>query len=84
MRGEETEIVGLLDLGLEDELIVMPGTHSKWVRVEGGRIASFETVMTGDVFSALREATILGQLMQGTDPAPQAFERGGRAGQLPQ
>ncbi len=80
MRGEEAEIVGLLDLGVSDGLIVMPGTHSKWVRVESGRIASFETFMTGDVFSALREATILGKLMQGTNPAPQAFERGVRAG----
>lgn len=80
MRGEETEIAGLLHRGVADGLVVMPGTHSKWLRLEAGRIASFETYMTGDVFSALREATILGKLMQGMDPAPEAFARGVRAG----
>src|SRR5690606_42138914 len=35
MRGEETQIVGV---GLHcDATLVLPGTHSKWARVEGGR-----------------------------------------------
>ncbi|WP_068117311.1 2-dehydro-3-deoxygalactonokinase [Tropicimonas marinistellae] len=80
MRGEETEIAGALDTGLTDGLLVMPGTHSKWVKLSTGRIAAFETFMTGEVFAALRDATILGKLMAGTEPAPEAFARGVRAG----
>ena len=40
MRGEETQIVGLLDgePGF-DGVAVMPGTHSKWVSIAGGTIA---------------------------------------------
>src|SRR5690606_32525290 len=34
MRGEEVQVFGALDaLGLDDGLFVLPGTHSKWVRV---------------------------------------------------
>ena len=35
MRGEETEIFGIADAGAR--LIVLPGSHSKWARVEGER-----------------------------------------------
>src|SRR5687768_2699500 len=35
IRGEETKIIGT---GGEDGLIVMPGTHCKWARIEGGQI----------------------------------------------
>ncbi len=35
------------------------GTHSKWVRVEDGRITAFRTAMTGDAFAALRDHTVL-------------------------
>ncbi|MEP0566014.1 MAG: 2-dehydro-3-deoxygalactonokinase, partial [Paracoccaceae bacterium] len=41
MRGEETQIVGVAALGLTDGLFVMPGTHSKWVNLEGSGIANF-------------------------------------------
>ena len=39
MRGEETQILGALAAGGGDGVYVLPGTHSKWARVEGGRIA---------------------------------------------
>ena len=40
MRGEETQIVGLLDLlGEGTHTICLPGTHSKWVTVRDGAIA---------------------------------------------
>ena len=42
----------------------LPGTHSKWVRVEPGRIAGFATHLTGEAFSALRGHTILGRTMR--------------------
>ena len=63
MRGEETEIIGALacfpELCEQAEL-VLPGTHSKWVRIDNRRIAEFHTTMTGEVYSALIKHTILG------------------------
>ena len=64
MRGEETQILGALRAsGRADGLFVLPGTHSKWARVEAGRILAFETFMTGEVFAALKDHTVLGRLM---------------------
>ena len=63
MRGEETQILGLLGAADADRLFVMPGTHSKWVRVTNGVIISFATYMTGELFAVLRGHSILGALM---------------------
>ena len=82
MRGEETQIVGCLAAGGGDGLYLLPGTHSKWARVGGGRILSFATFMTGELFAVLKEHTILGRLMEGEAAAPEAFERGLRYGLL--
>ncbi|WP_295042482.1 2-dehydro-3-deoxygalactonokinase [uncultured Paracoccus sp.] len=81
MRGEETEIIGHLAAGDGDGLFVLPGTHSKWARAEGGRITAFRSVMTGEVFAALRDHTILGRLIQPGPGSEDAFRRGVRAGQ---
>ncbi len=83
MRGEETQIAGALSaLGTNEGLFVLPGTHSKWVTIQDGRIASFATYMTGEIFAALRHHTILGRLMPtGPDvPDTQAFRRGVETG----
>lgn len=84
MRGEETQVLGLLskDASLVDDCrIVMPGTHSKWVRVAQGRIVSLHTRMTGELFALLRQHSVLGRLMQ---PAAafdaEAFDHGVRTG----
>lgn len=58
MRGEEFQIFGLLREFPDAKIVCLPGTHSKWVRIEEGKISSFQTVMTGDLFHALSEATI--------------------------
>jgi len=81
MRGEETKLVGLMAAG-HDGLVCMPGSHTKWARIEGGRIAGFETYFTGEGFAALREATILGRMMApGGTIDPDGFRRGvARAG----
>jgi 2-dehydro-3-deoxygalactonokinase len=77
MRGEETQILGALRArGRADGLFVLPGTHSKWARVEAGRIVGFETFMTGEVFAALKDHTVLGRLMA---PARSDGERNGFA-----
>lgn len=64
MRGEETQIVGALaaEPGLGDSVVVLPGTHSKWVRLAGGKIREFTTYMTGELFSVLRTHSLLGRL----------------------
>lgn len=73
MRGEETQIFGL---DAADGVAVLPGTHSKWVLVEGGRITRFATFMTGEAFAAMSGHTILGRLMTGTDHDEDGFARG--------
>ena len=68
MRGEETQILGVLAAsGRGDGLFVLPGTHSKWARVEAGRIVGFATFMTGEVFAALKDHSLLGRLMAPPD-----------------
>ncbi len=82
MRGEETEIFGVLEgLGRGDGVFVLPGSHAKWVRVEGGAITHFETFMTGEVFEALSKHTILSKMMPLGKASPAAFARGVAAAQ---
>ena len=80
MRGEETQILGAIAAtGRADGLFVLPGTHSKWARVEAGRITSFATYMTGEVFAALKDHTILGRLMDAASQDGAGFAEGVRA-----
>jgi 2-dehydro-3-deoxygalactonokinase len=58
MRGEETQIIGALEQDFSG-LVCIPGTHSKWVRVHGGRIVEFTTYMTGELFSVIVAHSIL-------------------------
>lgn len=77
MRGEETQLVGALPaLGPGRHTICLPGTHSKWVRVEDGRIAGFRTHMTGEVFAVLKQHSILGRLMSEGPDDDAAFGAG--------
>jgi 2-dehydro-3-deoxygalactonokinase len=64
MRGEETQVLGALDAMGGSGRACLPGTHSKWVRVEQGRITGFTTHMTGEAFGSLRGYTILGRTMR--------------------
>jgi 2-dehydro-3-deoxygalactonokinase len=81
MRGEETQIFGALALsGRDGGLFLLPGTHSKWAEVRDGRIVSFRTFMTGEVFAALKDHTILGRLMREGVPDTDGFARGVREG----
>jgi 2-dehydro-3-deoxygalactonokinase len=64
MRGEEVQILGVLQLhGLQDARLVLPGTHSKWVTVRAGRIDTFHTYMTGEVYAVMRQHSILGRTL---------------------
>ena len=69
MRGEETQLYGALQLlGAEasDGCYVLPGTHSKWVRLHRGRITELRTYMTGELFALLRQHGTLASAMQAT------------------
>ena len=76
MRGEEAQLLGLLARTGPDAVVCLPGSHSKWARIEAGRIAGFTTHLTGEAYAALRHHTILGRLMQDGPTEPTAFLRG--------
>jgi 2-dehydro-3-deoxygalactonokinase len=77
MRGEEAQIIGC---GVErDRMLVLPGTHSKWARVEGGRITRFQTYATGEIFALLTKHSFIAKAQEpepGQEPAWDAFDRG--------
>lgn len=64
MRGEETQLLGSAVKGQDGaRLVCMPGTHSKWVSVQGETVDGFSSFMTGEVFEALSKHTILKHAM---------------------
>jgi 2-dehydro-3-deoxygalactonokinase len=72
MRGEETQLLGAQALGQGDGWLVLPGTHSKWVLLKGGRIARWATFMTGELFGSLSQSGTLAALMNAPDGADDA------------
>jgi 2-dehydro-3-deoxygalactonokinase len=75
MRGEETQLFGL-SATLGDGVFVLPGTHSKWAKVEGGIIDGFSSYMTGEMFQVLKRNSILGDLMDNDKDDEAAFKLG--------
>lgn len=80
MRGEETQLWGV-DWPAGGAC-VLPGTHSKWARIDaGGRVRAFQTHMTGEVYAVMTQHSILGRLMAfGGAFASTAFDDGVRLG----
>jgi 2-dehydro-3-deoxygalactonokinase len=77
MRGEEAQILGALHaLGRRSGSFLLPGTHSKWAIVGDGRLVSFRTYMTGEVFGLLIKTGTIAQLAEGDAVDPAAFRRG--------
>jgi 2-dehydro-3-deoxygalactonokinase len=74
MRSEETQVFGALEQGSTH--FITPGTHSKWIDVEGDRIVRFATYVTGETYALLRNQSILGRLMTSDEPDEPAFARG--------
>jgi len=64
VRGEEIEILGLMD-DLEsltdgrETAVVMPGSHTHIMHVKGGEILGILSNFTGELFHAIRSATIM-------------------------
>lgn len=60
MRGEETQLLGLVQaLPNFEGLVAMPGTHGKWVQMSKGRVISFATTMTGEIYNLLSTQSVL-------------------------
>lgn len=79
LRGEEVQLAGVLATSDDPpSTVVLPGTHSKWVRLDDGRVTGFTTAMTGELYGLLLRGSILARLAEG-DPGPEvgaAFVRG--------
>ncbi len=66
MRGEETQISGLLSIAPGfDGVICLPGTHSKWVEVSAGEVVGMRTFMTGELFALLSQQSVLRHSLTG-------------------
>jgi len=79
MRGEETQLLGLLQRqNRRFATVCMPGTHCKWVHMSATEILGFQTFMTGEMFQLLCDHSILSRLMAPTagGAAGPAFDRG--------
>ncbi|HZY51967.1 MAG TPA: 2-dehydro-3-deoxygalactonokinase [Reyranella sp.] len=78
MRGEEVQIFGAMRLaGLADGLFVLPGTHSKWATVRGGKVMGFRTFMTGEVYGLFAQHSILARTLDANALLDEgAFRRG--------
>ncbi|SDR48045.1 2-dehydro-3-deoxygalactonokinase [Pseudovibrio sp. Tun.PSC04-5.I4] len=81
MRGEETQIIGqVIQMKPDDEsTIVLPGTHSKWAKVENGTIVQFQTFVTGELFALLTTHSFIAKVAKpSTQINVDAFELGAR------
>ena len=80
MRGEEVQLLGAAAAGLvgPNALVCHPGTHNKWASLNQGRIHDFRTVMTGELFSLLKEHSILADLLGGAVDANDVFKGAAR------
>jgi len=68
MRGEETQIAGFLaDHAGFSGTICLPGTHTKWVALENGRVDRFQTFMTGESFALFSKQSVLRHGLSGGD-----------------
>ncbi|WP_461533952.1 2-dehydro-3-deoxygalactonokinase [Sinomicrobium sp.] len=59
MRGEEIQLLGCYTNAETDSVYVFPGTHSKHIHIKDGKVISFRTYMTGEIFQLLTENSIL-------------------------
>ncbi len=76
MRGEETQIAGVLGALGRDGIACLPGSHSKWASIANGKVAGFATYLSGEAFAALRGHTILGRMIKDGPTDPSGFARG--------
>lgn len=66
LRGEETQLLGLAADGMRSGVVCMPGTHSKWVTLESGKVTGFSSFLTGELFAVLAQHSILSAAVAGS------------------
>ena len=73
MRGEETQLIGLLDLlntlqvDVDESILIFPGTHSKHIYIRQQQVIDFHTFMTGELFNLMAYHSILNDSVEPTD-----------------
>jgi 2-dehydro-3-deoxygalactonokinase len=83
MRGEETQLIGVLDVLPDADrrlTLVLPGTHTKWVRMDDRKVTSFTTSMSGELFALVLRHGILALTAVQGERDDAAFARGLVAG----
>lgn len=66
MRGEETILLGAVSQHGLTGTACLPGTHSKWVRLEDARVTDFTTSITGEIFALLAKHSTLSHFLHST------------------
>nr|CAA6823877.1 MAG: 2-dehydro-3-deoxygalactonokinase (EC [uncultured Thiotrichaceae bacterium] len=75
MRGEETQMSGFLSENPDfSGILVLPGTHTKWVELEQGTLKRFSTVMTGELFATISHHSIIRFAVEGGELSLDAFD----------
>ncbi|MEU4311577.1 2-dehydro-3-deoxygalactonokinase [Nocardia sp. NPDC024068] len=86
LRGEETQVLGALELIGEPgagHTLVLPGTHTKWLRVDDGKVLSFTTAMSGELYGLVTRYGLLSHTATTARRDDTAFARGLTAGFSP-
>lgn len=74
MRGEEVQLLGLSRLHpAGEQFALLPGTHSKHAQILEGKIATFSTFMSGEIFSILCQHSLLGKGLPPQEEDQSAF-----------
>lgn len=83
MRGEELQLLGWMgsDAAAKSEskaaqLVALPGTHNKWALVQGGKIETFVTALTGELYSLLQNHSVLIASAESADFSADIFVQG--------
>lgn len=80
MRGDETRIAGFLRINPKfDGTLCLPGQISRWVQISAGEIVSFQSFLTGELYTTLSRHSLLGPTVAGDTLAAfdtAAFEEG--------
>lgn len=75
MRGEETQINGFLVQHSDySGVLVLPGTHTKWVELMSGSLTQFSTAMTGELYEIMSRYSILRYSVATSEWHQQSFD----------
>ena len=78
VRGEETQLIGLIKSlqhnAHTESIFILPGTHSKHLTVQDGKLVNLQTFMTGELYSILTNHSILKDSVDVNLPADLSVE----------